>query len=674
MALPRHAGVLRIAANSAALPPIGKWQVCLSGSEVVGLSDFSRKDETRVAAPVPLEFASTLWRIWLPSAFVIFSLASLLLIPLLLERRIQRLRDELAEVIEPARISLGQLQLSFARQAVALRNHLLSGDPRFLQLFESVRADETRRAARLELLARELGDRYALQVRTLLTLAEQWHAEQQDLLRGTTSPAVFLDREPDDASQERLLGPALRLDEQLVRVGRNRRAQIRQVEALGFLLIAVLTGLAAISAILVANSAQQFRRRAVEEHALRDAALTLTEAVEVGEVLRRIAHAAVAVDRGSSAYVERIVADGDTVEVVGSAGPLAPRRETRAAYPGSLATADITAATPEVVANIHDADRPMMADVTRMGAHCAVVIPLVADGIVHGALVLLRGADRRPFRTSALGPMRTFAALAALALRKTVLLEQSRARQRALQQAAESRARLLRGFSHDVKNPLAAADGHAAILVEGIVAGHEGQLESARRIRGSIRSALDLIDDLVELGRAEAGQLQIRRAPVNIGTLVASTAADFRAAAAAAGLTLETRIASDLPEIETDAARVRQVLDNLLSNAIKYTPRDGRIVLTVSIRDGRRGRDSSRWVTIAVMDSGPGIPPDQRRRLFQEFTRLDPDSKPGAGLGLAISQLIARLLGAEISLASDVGVGSTFTLWLPLRSVTVATS
>jgi signal transduction histidine kinase len=629
------------------------------------LSHFIRGNETGVVAPVSLEFASTLWRIWLPSAFVIFSLASLLLIPLLLERRIQRLRDELAEVIEPARISLGQLQLSYARQAVALRNYLLSGDPRFLAMFERLRADETRRAARLELLARELGNNYALRARTLLALAEQWHAEQQDLLRGRTSPAVFLDREPDDVSQERLLAPALQLDEHLVRVGRTRRAQIRQVEALGFLLIAALTALAAISAILVANSAQQFRRRAVEEHALREAASTLTEAVEVGEVLRRIAHAAVAVERGSSAYVERIVGDDEAVEVVGSAGPLAPRLDTRAASPGSLPAADITAATPEIVTDVRDEARPMMAHVARKGAHCAVVIPLVADGIAYGALVLVRGPDRRPFRSSALGPMRTFAALAALALRKSVLLEQARARQRALQQAAESRARLLRGFSHDVKNPLAAADGHAAILAEGIVADREGQLESARRIRGSIRSALDLIDDLVELGRAEAGQLQIRSAPVHIGTLVASTDADFRAAAAAAGLTLETQIAPELPAIETDAARVRQVLGNLLSNAIKYTPRGGRIVLTVSSRDGRRGRDSSRWVTIAVTDSGPGIPPDQRRRLFQEFTRLDPDATPGAGLGLAISQRIAWLLGAEISLASEVGVGSTFTLWLP---------
>ena len=265
--------------------------------------------------------------------------------------------------------------------------------------------------------------------------------------------------------------------------------------------------------------------------------------------------------------------------------------------------------------------------------------------------------------------MQTFAALAALALRKSVLLEQARARHRELQHATESRARLLRGFSHDVKNPLAAADGHAAILAEGIVRDREGQRDSARRIRSSIRSALDLIDDLVELGRAEA-----RNETADMRALVAGVAADFHGAAEAAGLTLETRIASDLPSIDTEVARVRQILGNLLSNAIKYTPPGGRIVLAAAVEQERRGCDRSRWLAIAVTDSGPGIPADQRQRLFHEFTRLHPDDKPGVGLGLAISERIARLLGAELSVASEVGVGSTFTLWLPLHRERVPTS
>jgi signal transduction histidine kinase len=270
--------------------------------------------------------------------------------------------------------------------------------------------------------------------------------------------------------------------------------------------------------------------------------------------------------------------------------------------------------------------------------------------------------------------MQTFAALAALALRKTVVLEQARARHRELQHATESRARLLRGFSHDVKNPLAAADGHAAILAEGIVRDREGQRDSARRIRSSIRAALDLIDDLVELGRAEAGQLQIRNETADMRALVAGVAADFHAAAEAAGLTLETRIASDLPSIDTEVARVRQILGNLLSNAIKYTPPGGRIVLAAAVEQGRRGRDLSRWLAIAVTDSGPGISAEQRQRLFHEFTRLHPDDKPGVGLGLAISERIARLLGAELSVASEVGVGSTFTLWFPMHRERVPTS
>jgi hypothetical protein len=276
---------------------------------------------TEVAPTVRDEFASTVWRIWLPSAFVIFSLVALLLVPLLVERRIQRLRDDLAEVIEPARITLGQLQLAFARQAVALRNYLLSGDRQLLELYDAVRAEETRRAARLEFLARELGGSYAQHARRLLTLAERWHASQQELLTGGRAPASYLQREPEQISQERMLGPARQLDELLIRVARQRRAQIQRVEAWGLLLIGALSALAAISAIVVAYSAQWFRRRAVEEHALQHAALTLTEAVEVKQVLRRIAQAAAAVDRGSSAYVERISGDGEVVRSSGRPDP-----------------------------------------------------------------------------------------------------------------------------------------------------------------------------------------------------------------------------------------------------------------------------------------------------------------------------------------------------------------
>ena len=121
----------------------------------------------------------------------------------------------------------------------------------------------------------------------------------------------------------------------------------------------------------------------------------------------------------------------------------------------------------------------------------------------------------------------------------------------------------------------------------------------------------------------------------------------------------------DLPAIETDATRLRQILGNLVSNAVKYTPPGGRIVVNGAVRsDGKRQDDQE--ILITVNDDGPGIPTDKLPLLFTEFTRFDPGAAEGAGIGLAISQRIAEALGGEITVESTVGSGSTFALHLPV--------
>lgn len=233
-----------------------------------------------------------------------------------------------------------------------------------------------------------------------------------------------------------------------------------------------------------------------------------------------------------------------------------------------------------------------------------------------------------------------------------VRMEQERAR------LHESKARLIRGFGHDVKNPLGAADGYAALLEDGIYGEMtEKQRDSVGRIRRSIGTALGLIRELVEFSRAEAGELNVEWQDVDLFALLCEVAEDHRAAARAAGLALEFASARTLPRVSADPVRVRQVLGNLLSNAIKYTPEGGSIHIAADVVDGR--------VCIAIQDTGIGIPEEQQERLFHEFTRINPGATEGAGLGLAISQKIAHALGGEITVRSTVGQGSTFTLRLP---------
>jgi PAS domain S-box-containing protein len=240
-------------------------------------------------------------------------------------------------------------------------------------------------------------------------------------------------------------------------------------------------------------------------------------------------------------------------------------------------------------------------------------------------------------------------------------------RREELERVTESRTRLMRGFTHDVKNPLGAADGYAQLLEDGILGELSAkQVESVQRIRRSIQTSLHLIHDLLELARAEAGQIELELVPTDIAELVRETAEDFRAQAAAAGLGLEVRTAEGLPT-RTDPARVRQILSNLLSNAVKYTP-EGGITVEAGLRTDGSGPRGGEWIAIGATDTGPGIPAGKRELIFQEFTRLDPEAQHGAGVGLAISRRIARLLGGDITVESEVGRGSTFTLWLPLAA------
>jgi PAS domain S-box-containing protein len=235
-------------------------------------------------------------------------------------------------------------------------------------------------------------------------------------------------------------------------------------------------------------------------------------------------------------------------------------------------------------------------------------------------------------------------------------------RREQLERVTESRTRLMRGFSHDVKNPLGAADGYAALLEEGI--GGEltdAQRQSVQRIRRSIDVSLRLINDLLELARAEAGQIDLRLERVDAAALAREVAEDFRGQIDAAGLALDVRAPTELV-VSSDAARVRQILSNLVSNAVKYT-REGRVSVDAceSAGDGAH-RDG---ISITVTDTGPGIAAEKQETIFQEFTRLDPNAPHGAGVGLAISRRIARLLGGDVTVASEDGRGSRFTLWLP---------
>lgn len=236
------------------------------------------------------------------------------------------------------------------------------------------------------------------------------------------------------------------------------------------------------------------------------------------------------------------------------------------------------------------------------------------------------------------------------------------------ERAVAARADLIRGFTHDVKNPLGVADGYAELLELGLRGELEPpQLETVRRIRGAITGAIEITNELLDLSRLESGGLEVHREPVDLPGLVRDTVQLHARAASAVGLDLnfvESDKVRPKTSTYTDPHRVRQILQNLISNALKYTPPHGQVRVRVDFPDTP---DSPAWARISVSDTGVGIPGSELDRIFDEFHRVPGTAADGHGLGLAISRRIARLLGGDVTVQSAPGDGSTFTLSLPVR-------
>jgi signal transduction histidine kinase len=419
----------------------------------------------------------------------------------------------------------------------------------------------------------------------------------------------------------------------------------------------------AVRAAFAVDNARLFqtaRKRQKEEAALRRATEAITATFSVDEIIQQIARSAVDATDADGSCVERMI-DGEVV-IVAVAGELHPEIGQRAPYEGSVAQRVVEFGQPEIIQSYGEHPAPLpgiLADTLAFSS--ALFVPLVDGGEAIGALMLLRRETREPFTAEEAARAHTFGNLAALAFRKVHLLEDTERRREELEQVIQSRSRLMRGFTHDLKNPIGAADGHAALLQDGLLGElNDRQQNSVQRIRNSLRNALKLIEDLNEFARAESGKIELDMVPVQLIEIARELGEQYRDIAEQQGIMLDLEL-NKVPIITSDDDRIRQILGNLLSNAIKYTESGGRVI----VRTDQRPNEVGDCVVLEVEDTGVGIPGDKLDELFEEFARINPGIKPGIGLGLAISRRVARALGGEITVHSKRNQGSTFTLWLP---------
>jgi signal transduction histidine kinase len=350
---------------------------------------------------------------------------------------------------------------------------------------------------------------------------------------------------------------------------------------------------------------------------------------------------------------------------------------------------------------IRHAGRPIAmagsADRTASASHLSAIAPVRLPGDALEVEVF-HARSGRALRTALwmLGVIAFVALLAVLARERRQALnlaERTTELERLYQEVARSnrmKSEFLANVSHELRTPLNAIVGFVEMLREGVY----GELTPrqalpADRIAASATHLRHLVDRLLDIAKIAAGRLEIHAEPLVLRPFVLNVASEMESLVSERGLALTIGVGPSLPRIRTDQTHLRQILINLIGNAVKYTPSGGIQVRArlagngaTPLRDapaeteplvGTPPDPARLWVALQVADTGVGIAAADLERIFDEFEQVNAGARSdsarrGTGLGLAISRRLARLLGGDLTVVSEPGRGSVFTVWLPLDS------
>jgi signal transduction histidine kinase len=296
-----------------------------------------------------------------------------------------------------------------------------------------------------------------------------------------------------------------------------------------------------------------------------------------------------------------------------------------------------------------------------------MAVPIMKGGKPVGVIGCAR-REVKPFTPTQISLVQTFADQAVIAIENVRLFDEIQEKSRQLAEASQHKSQFLANMSHELRTPLNAIIGVSEMLREDAEAAKQ-DTEPLDRVLGAGRHLLALINDILDLSKIEAGRMELQLEDFALAPLIDGVVKTIEPLAAKN----ENRVAFNcdgaIEKLHADQMRLRQALLNLLSNANKFTERG-----TISV-DARHGKENGRdWISIAVADTGIGMTPEQMGKLFQEFSQADASTTRkygGTGLGLAISKRFCEMMGGDITVESEPGRGSTFTIRLP-RIVDVA--
>jgi two-component system, NtrC family, sensor kinase len=316
---------------------------------------------------------------------------------------------------------------------------------------------------------------------------------------------------------------------------------------------------------------------------------------------------------------------------------------------------------------LDDPDYVLGDAVKRSGARTMLGVPLLREGIPIGVIILNRRTVRR-FTDRQIELATTFADQAVIAIENVRLFDEIQDKNRQLQMASENKSQFVSSMSHELRTPLNAIIGLTEMMVTNAARfGTEKAMEPLQRVNRAGTHLLGLINQVLDLSKIEAGKLELNPQTVQLAPLIDEVVGTARQLADQNKNRLMAEVPYDLGSLTVDPMRLRQVLFNLLSNACKFT-KEGEVRLKA-----KRVADGRDWIELAVADSGIGMTPEQQAKLFEEFSQADKTTAQrfgGTGLGLAITRKLARMMGGDVTVASEPGKGSVFTVRLPVGAHT----